>query len=51
MEKKKDDTKIETVFVQVVERPARKMILKRGKKAVGYFEYCDEVGCDIHSFL
>jgi hypothetical protein len=51
MEKKTDDTKIETVFVQVVERPARKMILKRGVKAIGYFEYCDEVGCDIHSDL
>ena len=51
MEKKTDDTKIETVFVQVVERPARKMILKRGIKAIGYFEYCDEVGCDIHSDL
>lgn len=35
------------VFVQVVERPARKMILKRGLKAESYFEYCEEVGCDI----
>jgi AraC family transcriptional regulator len=51
MDKKTDDTKIETVFVQVVERTARKMILKRGIRATGYFEYCDEVGCDIHSDL
>ena len=51
MDKKTNDKKVETVFVQVVERPARKMILKRGIKATGYFEYCDEVGCDIHSFL
>lgn len=36
-----------TVFVQVVERPARKMILKRGIKATHYFEFCEEVGCDI----
>jgi len=36
-----------TVFVQVVERPARKMILKRGKKAEDYFAYCEEVGCNI----
>lgn len=38
--------KAKTVFVQVVERPQRKLILKRGKKATGYFEYCDEVSCD-----
>ncbi len=46
-EKKKPDT----VFVQVVDRPARKLILKRGTKATGYFEYCEELGCDIDSFL
>ena len=33
------------VFVQVMERPARKLILFRGKKATEYFEYCEEVGC------
>jgi AraC-like DNA-binding protein len=33
-----------TVFVQVVERPSRKVILKRGIKATHYFEYCEEVG-------
>lgn len=40
-----------TVFVQVVERPARKAILKRGVKANHYFEYCEEVGCDIWEVL
>jgi len=40
-----------TVFVQVVDRPLRKLILKRGTKATGYFEYCEEHGCDIDSFL
>ncbi len=40
-----------TVFVQVVERPARKLILKRGVKAKHYFEYCEEVGCDIWDTL
>lgn len=40
-----------TVFVQVIERPARKLILKRGIKATHYFEYCDEVGCDIWGML
>lgn len=40
-----------TVFVQVVDRPARKLILKRGIKATYYFEYCDEVGCDVWNVL
>ncbi|MFH1420088.1 MAG: AraC family transcriptional regulator [Planctomycetota bacterium] len=39
--------KPETVFVQVLDWPARKMIVKRGKKANHYFEYCEELGCDI----
>ena len=45
----KKDTK--TVFVQVVERPARKLILKRGIKADNYFDYCEEVGCDVWGIL
>jgi AraC family transcriptional regulator len=36
-----------TVFVQVIERPARKLILKRGKNATHYFEYCEEVGGEV----
>jgi AraC family transcriptional regulator len=43
--------KANTVFVQVVERPARKLILKRGIKATHYFEYCEEVGCDVWDVL
>ena len=39
------------VFVQVIERPERKLILKRGKDAADYFEYCEEVGCDIWGLL
>ena len=39
--------KANTIFVQVIDRPARKLILKRGIKATQYFEYCEEVGCDI----
>lgn len=39
-----------TVFVQAVDRPARKLILKRGKTASNYFEFCEEVGCDIWVF-
>lgn len=33
----------QVVFVQIVERPARKLVLRRGKRATNYFEYCEEV--------
>jgi len=39
------------IFVQIVDRPARKLILKRGKTAADYFEYCGEVGCDTWDVL
>jgi AraC family transcriptional regulator len=42
---------VNTVFVQVVDRPARKLILKRGVKADYYFAYCDEVGCEVWEVL
>jgi len=42
-----ENQKTITVFVQVLDRPARKMIVKRGRKASHYFEYCEEVGCDV----
>lgn len=48
---KGDGKQTQTVFVQVVERPARKMMLKRGIKATDYFEYCNEVGCDVWGVL
>ncbi len=37
--------KVKSVFVQVIEKPARKAIIKH------YFEYCEEVGCDVWSLL
>lgn len=40
-----------TVFVQVVDRPARKVLFKPGIKAAHYFEYCEEVGCDVWDVL
>ena len=46
-----EKTTASTVFVQVIDRPARKLILKRGIKASNYFEYGDEVGCDVWSIL
>lgn len=40
-----------TIFVQVVERPARKLILQRARAATHYFEYCEELGCDVWGVL
>jgi AraC family transcriptional regulator len=45
------NAKPNTIFVQVVDRPARKLILKRGIKAAHYFEYCEEVGCEVWDTL
>jgi AraC family transcriptional regulator len=46
-----ENPRVNTVFVQVVDRPARKLILKRGINATDYFEYCEEVGCDVWDML
>lgn len=42
---------MKTVFVQIIERPERKCLIKRGKKAKEYFQYCEEVGCDVWHVL
>ena len=42
---------VKNVFVQVVERPARKVLIKRGKEATEYWKYCEEVGCDVWGLL
>ena len=49
-ELRKDEITMENlknVFIQQIHKPARKAIIKRGSKAVHYFEYCEEVGCDV----
>ena len=46
-----EDKRPDVVFVQILERPRRKLILRRGKKAGHYFEYCEEVGCDVFEVL
>ena len=38
--------KTQTIFVQVIERPARKLVLRRATRAEDYYAFCDEVGCD-----
>ena len=45
------ETAPNTVFVQVVDRPARRILLKRGVRAAHYMEYCNEVGCDTWDVL
>ena len=42
---------IKNVFVQVIDKPARKVIIKRGQKATEYWAYCQEVGCDVWGIL
>jgi AraC family transcriptional regulator len=42
-EKTMDQTAV--IFTQIVERPARKLLLKRSREAADYFAYCGEVGC------
>ncbi len=42
---------VKNIFIQVIRKPERKAIIKRGMKATGYFEYCSEVGCDVWGML
>lgn len=39
------------IFIQVIHKPERKVICKRGVKAENYFPYCEEVGCDVWGTL
>ncbi|MDP2813354.1 MAG: helix-turn-helix domain-containing protein [Erysipelotrichaceae bacterium] len=39
------------VFVQVISKPERKLVCKKGKVAEDYFAYCEEVGCDVWDTL
>ena len=48
---KKEMSEVKSVFVQLIEKPERKVIIKRGKAAKHYFEYCEEVGCDVWGLL
>lgn len=50
-EETKNMGNVKNVFIQVIEKPARKVIVKRGVKASEYFDYCEEVGCDVWGLL
>ena len=43
--------KTNNIFIQVIHKPARKVLCKRGIKAEDYFPYCEEVGCDVWGML
>lgn len=42
---------LRNVFIQVVGKPERKVIIRRGVQAEDYFPYCQEVGCDVWGVL
>jgi AraC family transcriptional regulator len=42
---------VANVFVQVVDKPARQVIVKRGVAATEYWGYCQEVSCDVWGVL
>lgn len=46
-----DMTNLQTVFVQIVHKPERLCIIKRGVSADDYFRYCEEVSCDVWGTL
>lgn len=42
---------VQSIFVQLIRKPERKVMIKRGVKAEEYFDYCAEVGCDVWGLL
>ena len=52
LRKEKEKTmSVRNVFIQVIEKPERKVIIKRGLSATEYWKYCEEVGCDVWGLL
>jgi AraC family transcriptional regulator len=47
----KDKEQAKTVFVQILERPRRKLLFVPGREATHYFAYCEEMGCDVWDHL
>ena len=46
-----DVSNIQPIFIQVVRKPERLCIIKRGRCAEDYFPYCEEVSCDVWGML
>lgn len=51
LRKERTTMKTNNIFIQVIHKPARKVLCKRGIKAEDYFPYCEEVGCDVWGML
>lgn len=51
LEGKEKTMSVKNVFIQPVDKPARKAVIKRGIHAGDYWSYCEEVGCDIWGLL
>ena len=43
------DTRL--IYIQPIRKPDRKVIIKRGIKSDNYWDYCNEVGCDVWGIL
>ena len=50
-EKEVNRMEAKAIFVQIIERPKRKAIIKRATTATEYFTFCEEVGCDVWGIL
>ncbi|MCQ4637031.1 AraC family transcriptional regulator [Anaerovorax odorimutans] len=48
---RKQMSEVKNVFIRMIKRPERKVLIKRGKDAKDYFQYCEEVGCDVWGLL
>ena len=42
---------LQPIFIQLVRKPERLCIIKRGRCAEDYFPYCEEVSCDVWGIL
>ena len=51
LRKERTTMKTNNIFIQVIHKPARKVLCKRGIQAEDYFPYCEEVGCDVWGLL
>ena len=51
VKEKKEVNDVKSVFMTIITKPARKVIIKRGVKATEYWTYCNEVGCDVWGML
>ena len=46
-----DVSNIHPIFIQIIRKPERLCVIKRGRQAEDYFPYCEEVSCDVWGIL